>query len=61
MFSVGDIVRIKEEWRNPGETDCLYRIDNVNEITKRCYIELLDCNLPLAPQELVSFEMIEKI
>ena len=61
MFSIGDLVRIKEEWRNPNETDSTFKVVNVNDYTKRCYIELLDSRLPLTPQELVSFEMIEKI
>lgn len=61
MYAIGDLVRIKEEWRNPNEIDCDYRVVNVNDYTKRCYIELLDSRLPLPPQELVSFEMIEKI
>ena len=59
MFKVGDIVRIKEEFRNPGETDLRYRVVDVNPVTERCYIELKDCNLPLSPQELVAFAMIE--
>lgn len=61
MFAIGDLVRIKAEWRNPNETDSTFKVVNVNDYTERCYIELLDSGLPLPPQELVSFEMIEKI
>lgn len=58
MFYKGDIVTIKESFRNPGETNQLYRVVDVNSATKRCYIELANCNLSLSPQELVSFDMI---
>lgn len=58
MFKKGDLVTIKEAFRNPGETDRLYRIVDVNDATKRCYVELAVCDLPISPQELVSFEMI---
>ena len=61
MFSVGDLVRIKEARRAPHESDMVFRIVNVNDYTERCYIELLDSGLLLPPQELVSFDMIEKI
>lgn len=59
MFNVGDIVKIKKDFQNPGETDRRYRVVNVNAVTERCYIELEECDLPLSPQELVSFAMIE--
>lgn len=59
MFINGDLVRIREEFRAPNETNRVYRVTNVNEATKRCYIELAACTLPLSPQELVSFDMIE--
>lgn len=59
MFKRGDVVRIKSEWRNPNETDQFYVVVDVNDSTKRCYISLLNCDLPLVPQELVSFDMIE--
>lgn len=59
MFKIGDLVNIKPECRNPGETNQVYRVVNVNDATKRCYIELAESNLPLNPQELVTFDMIE--
>lgn len=58
MFKNNDLVKIKEEFHNSGETNQLYRVVNVNEATKRCYIELADCKLPISPQELVSFDML---
>lgn len=61
MFNNGDLVRIKPEWTNPKETNKVYRIVDINDITKRCYIELADCNLPLSPQELVGLDMIELV
>ena len=61
MFRNGDIVRIKESYRNANENDLLYRIVNVNEATGRCYIELAENKLPLSPQELVSFDMIQLV
>ena len=58
MFRNDDLVKIKEAFQNPGETDLVYRVVNVNEATNRCYIELAESNLPLNPQELVSFDML---
>lgn len=61
MFKINDYVKIKKGFENSeNELKQVYRIVDINEKTKRCYIEL-QCNLPLKPQELVSFEMIEKI
>lgn len=61
MFKNGDIVRIKREHRSSAEKDLLYRIVNVNNATGRCYIELAESKLPLSPQELVSFEMLDLV
>lgn len=58
LFKNNDLVKIKDEFHNSGETVQLYRVVNVNEATRRCYIELADCQLPLSPQELVSFDML---
>lgn len=60
IFKVGDLVRIRREWRGGNETDILYRVVSVNEATERCYIEPEFSSLPLKPQELVGFEMIKK-
>ena len=60
MFKIGDRVVIKEEYLDSKETKGLvFRVVDVNEATKRCYIEIADSDLPLNPQELVGFEMIE--
>ena len=51
--------------KNPqsGEENQIYRVANFNEITNRCYIELVSSlpglNLGIAPQELVSIDEIE--
>lgn len=60
IFKVGDLIRIRCEWRGGNETDILYRVVSVNEATERCYIEPEFSSLPLKPQELVGFEMIKK-
>lgn len=61
MFETGDLVTIKPEFLEKKETEGLiYKVVDVNTVTKRCYIEIADCNLPLSPQELVSFDMIQK-
>lgn len=62
MFNINDLVRIKKEFvNNENELKQVFKIVDINEVTNRCYIEIQNCNLPLVPQELVSFEMIEKI
>ncbi|HEY3372391.1 MAG TPA: hypothetical protein VGK10_16165 [Prolixibacteraceae bacterium] len=51
--------------RNPqkGEESLVYKVTNLNEVTNRCYIELVTplpgINRNLAPQELVSITEIE--
>ena len=60
IFKIGDLVRIRHEWRSGSETDILYRVVSGNEVTERCYIEPELSNLPFKPQELVGFEMIKK-
>lgn len=61
-FVIGDIVVIKPEWIESKETaDAEYMVVDVNYETKRCYIEPVDCDLPIKPQELVSFDMISLI
>lgn len=58
-FVIGDIVSIKPEWLNPGESaDVEFMVVDVNYETKRCYIEPVCCDLPLKPQNLVAFEML---
>jgi hypothetical protein len=46
----------------PGEENLTYKVTNINEVTNRCYIEVV--NLPgfnnsISPSELVSIEDIE--
>lgn len=62
MFKVGDQVRIKPEWSdNPDEETIVFTVINVNEVTQRCYIEATLPGLALPVQNLVGFNMIEKI
>lgn len=62
MFKNGDLVKIAAAWlNNEKEAECVYKVVNVNEVTKRCSIELLTTTMHLHPTEIVSFEMIEKI
>lgn len=58
-FVIGDIVAIKPEWIDPNEAlTTNYLVVDVSYETKRCYIEPVECDLPIKPQELVSFDMI---
>lgn len=58
-FVIGDIVTIKPEWLDSGESaDAEFMVVEVNYETKRCYIEPVECDLQLKPQNLVSFEML---
>lgn len=64
MFKLGDKVRIKPEWCDqPEEAKTVHTVVNVNEYTKRCYIETPMpewTGLFKTIQQLVSFDMIEK-
>lgn len=46
----------------PGEENLVYKINNFNDVTNRCYIEPLTTlpglNMDIAPQELVSIDEI---
>jgi hypothetical protein len=50
------------KFSNPqkGEENMIFNVVNYNEVTERCYIELV-CNLPIKPQELVSINEIQNI
>lgn len=62
MFEIGDLVTIKPEYLDSKESaDLVYKVVDVNTITKRCYIEIAESDLPLNPQELVGFDMIQKV
>lgn len=61
-FVIGDIVTIKPEWMDAGEsTGAEFIVIDVNYETKRCYIQPVKSALAIAPQSLVSFEMITLI
>lgn len=62
MFQLNDQVRIKPEWCDrPEEADYIFTVVNVNENTKRCYIETLLPGWSLPVNTLVSFDMIAKV
>ena len=62
MFKVGDKVRIKPEWcGNENDKKREYTVDNVNDITKRCYISTLLPGFSFRTSSIVAFCMIEKI
>lgn len=62
MFQNGDIVKIKPEWCDrPSEACARYIVTNVNEPTQRCYIRSVTSSLPFPGEELVGFNMIERI
>ena len=43
-----------------GEESMVFNVANYNEVTNRCYIELV-CDWAVKPQELVSINDIENI
>lgn len=60
MFAVGDKVRIKPEWcDHPEGAEKVYTVVNVNDVTKRCYIEAEVPGFSFPLQSLVAFYMIE--
>ena len=65
MFNVGDFVKIVDEYcENSNEKETVFVVTNSHEVTKRCYIRPINgklAEMPLVPQELVGWEMIEKI
>lgn len=62
MFSVGDKVRIKPEWcDHPEGAEKEYTVVNVNDVTKRCYIEAEVPGFSFPLQSLVAFYMIEHV
>lgn len=62
MLEIGDKVRIKREWcNNEKERNYEYTVINVNEVTNRCIIETLLPGFTLPTNEVVGFNMIEKI
>lgn len=62
MFEVGDIVKIRPEWRNPKEDPHdRYIVTEVNDHTKRVHIKELNPHLFLPCVEVVGYEMIETV
>ena len=44
-----------------GEEDIIYKVVNYNDVTERCYIEPINMNLRIPPQELVSINDLVNI
>ena len=49
--------------RNPeeGEENLIFKIVNYNKGTRRCYIEPINSNLSIPPQELVSIDDVKNV
>ncbi len=45
---------VKLKFPEKGEEAIIYKVTNFNEETQKCYIEPVNLNLPVPPQELVS-------
>lgn len=52
---------IKLKFPEVGEENVIYKVVNYNELTKRCYIEPINLNLPIPSQELISINEIENV
>ena len=57
----GDVVRLREEFCEPGEVKNLYTVTDINENTGRCLIISLNSGMAIAPGETVGLEMIETV
>lgn len=57
----GDIVSLREEFCEPGESKNLYTVTDINENTGRCLIISLNSRMPIASSESVGLEMIETV
>ncbi len=51
----------KLKYPGDGEGNIIYRIVNFNEITQRCYIEPINLDLPIPPQELVALIDLDNV
>ena len=62
QIKLNDVVKIKSEWCGSEEEKHMHFIViDLNEATGRCVIQQKDSPLPLAPTEIVSITMIERI
>lgn len=62
QIKLNDIVRIKAEWcGSEAEKNMHFVVIDLNEATGKCVIEPKDSVLPLAPTEIVSINMLERI
>ena len=52
---------VKLKFPEVGEENVIYKVVNYNELTKRCYIEPINLNFSIPPQELVSVNDIENV
>ena len=60
-FWDGDIVRLRKNYREPGEEKYIYRVTDINENTGRCLIICENGGLPVPCSECVGVEMIEAV
>lgn len=62
QIKLNDVVKIKSEWcGSETEKHMHFVVIDLNESTGKCVIEPKDSPLPLAPTEIVSITMIERI
>ena len=58
-MKIGTTVKIKKEWRDPGESEnTLYIV--TEDRGDRSVIQLKDCDMPLKPSQTVTDFMIEE-
>ena len=59
-FKEGSIVTIKDEYLDdPAEKDMEYKVTNVNNGTKRVYIEPIEFDGVIKPEQIVGMNMVE--
>jgi len=59
MIDINKPIKLKKP--EVGEENIIYKVVNYNDATNRCYIEPVNLNLPVPPQELVSIDDITNL
>lgn len=60
-FWDGDIVRLRKNYREPGEEKYIYRVTDINENTGRCLITCENSGMPVPCSECVGIEMVDSV
>ncbi|MBQ4636085.1 MAG: hypothetical protein IJB64_06595 [Akkermansia sp.] len=58
-FKRGDIVSVKKEWLNPGESADMYYVVLEESGPGRVLVQALGTGLPLAPTSVMAVEWLE--